>query len=105
MWGGGGLSHSLAVENFCQLQGLLARLGLQEATHKPTPPATSMIWLGLIFGREAMTVTLPPAKLQEILELVTAWTSRHNAIFRFSWANSFMLLRFAPGSSFLKLHA
>ena len=76
--GGGALSHSMAVEHFGRLHGVLAQLGLQEATNKATAPATSMIWLGLLFDTEAMTVTLPPAKLQEILELVTAWTSRHN---------------------------
>ena len=52
-------SHSMAVTHFGRLWGLLTRLGLQEATHKATPPATSMIWLGLLFDSEAMIVTLP----------------------------------------------
>ena len=69
----------MAVEHFGHLQGLLAGLGLQEATHKVTPPATSMIWLGLLFDSKEMTVTLPPVKLQEILDLVTAWISRRIA--------------------------
>ena len=58
-------SHSTAVENVGRLQGLLARLGLQEATHKATPPATSMIWLGLLFDCETMTITLPLSNIRK----------------------------------------
>ena len=80
IWGGGGAhSYAMAVAHCVHLQGLLACLGLQEATHKATPPATSMVWLGLLFDSEAMTATLPPVKLREILDLVISWASRCTA--------------------------
>ena len=76
--GGGSLSlHS--CRTFWSPSDLITHLGLQEATHKATPPATSMIWLGLLFECESMTVTLHPVKLQEILDLVISWTSRCTA--------------------------
>ena len=34
-----------------------------------------MVWLGLVFDTVAMTVTLPPKKLKEVLDLVTSWDS------------------------------
>ena len=78
---GGGVAHShlMAVMHFAHLRGLLDQLGLQEATHKATPPTTSLVWLGLLFDREAMTVTLPPVKLREILDLVISWDARCTA--------------------------
>ena len=58
---------------------LLACLGLLEATHKTTPLATSTVWLGLLFDYMAMAVTLPPEKLQEVLDLATRWASKQSA--------------------------
>ena len=86
---------SMAVERFGHLQGLLAHLGLQEATHKATPPTTPMIWLDLLFDSEAMAITLLPVKLLEVLDLVTAWSYRQTATLHDLQEHSSMLLRFA----------
>ena len=69
-------TYPAAVDHFSKLQALVAHLGIQEATHKATLPATSMVWLGLLFDSVAMTVTLPPAKLKD---LVTIWTTKQYA--------------------------
>ena len=54
-------------------------LSLEEATNKGTPSATSIVWLGLLFDNVAMTVTLPPEKVKELLDLVTIWTTKQYA--------------------------
>ena len=67
-----------ATDHFTKLQGLLAWLGLQETSHKATSPATTMVWPGLLFDSMAMIVTLPPNKLQEVLDLVSFWVARQS---------------------------
>ena len=67
------ISWSEAESHFALLQGLLETLGLQEAHHKTFPLSQVMVWLGFQFDTLAMTVTLPPDKLQEIMDLVDAW--------------------------------
>ena len=73
-FGGVAPSRSTAESLFAQLQGLLAKLGLQEARHKSPPhlPSQNMVWLGFRFDMVAMTVTLPPEKLAEIMDLVSS---------------------------------
>lgn len=61
---------------------LLKELGLQESEEKATAPSSQMVWLGIYFDTEAMTMHIPEAKLTEILEELTAWrrktaASRH----------------------------
>ena len=75
-WGGLNSDLTTATDHFTKLQGLLAHLGLREASHKATAPATSMVWLGLLFDSMDMTVTLPPNKLTEVLDLISSWVSR-----------------------------
>ena len=63
-------SRSTAESHYAQLQGLLDKLGLQEAHDKaPPPPSQDMVWLWFRFDTLAMTVTLPPDKLTEIMDL------------------------------------
>ena len=62
-----------AESHFSQLQDLLEGPGLREACHKASPPSQVMVWLGFQFDTQAMTVTLPPDKLSEIMGLVGCW--------------------------------
>ena len=68
-FGGVTSSQSTADSHFSQLQNLLAKLGLQEARHKPSPPSQVMVWMGFRFDMVAMTqsVTLPPEKSHLLL--------------------------------------
>ena len=78
-FGGVALSKSSADSHFSQLQALLARLGLHEATHKCSPPSQVMVWLGFKFDSTDMTVTLPSDKLAKILDLVQSWLNKVTA--------------------------
>ena len=50
-----------------------------EAEHKVCPPSQSMIWLGIRYDTVAMTMSIPPAKLQEVREVVGSWGSKTRA--------------------------
>ena len=52
-----------AATHFTNLKSLLAKLGLQEAAHKASPPSQVMVWLGLQFSTVAMRVPLSHNKL------------------------------------------
>ena len=54
-------------------------LGLKLAPEKCAPPATTMEWLGFLFDTEAMSITLPQAKLEEISALTSHWSSKKRA--------------------------
>ena len=59
-----------AKEALNALQGLMAELGLQEAEHKICRPATRMVWLGLEYDTEKMTIKIPEDKMVEIMKVV-----------------------------------
>ena len=61
---------------FNKLQDTLAELGLKEAKHKASPPAQVLVWLGLQFNTRKMTVSIPPVKLREIMDIVFVWASK-----------------------------
>ena len=68
-----------ALAGFNTFFDLTAALGLQLAEDKCAPPATTMEWLGFLFDTRRMSITIPPAKLQEILDLAGDWASRKRA--------------------------
>ena len=72
-------SKQAAEHQFGQLQDLLQDLGLQEAKHKATSPTQRITWLGLEFDSRNMTLSIPPAKLQDILTLVQQWQHKSTA--------------------------
>ena len=69
----------LALSHFQQLQDLAQQLGLQLATNKSKPTATSLCFLGVQFDTQAMTMSIPPDKLQEITLLVDSWATKSSA--------------------------
>lgn len=72
-------SHQTATIAYKRFKQLAAELGLQLADHKSLPPATSMEWLGYVVDSTEMSVTIPQAKLQEVLQECQVWLSRSRA--------------------------
>ncbi len=65
-----------AQRGFDRCGSLLMELGLKEATKKATPPATRMIWLGVLFDSVNMTMEIPKSKIEEIQNIVEQWQDR-----------------------------
>ena len=61
------------------LQRIMRELGIQEAVHKACGPSQQLIWLGLFYDTVAMTISIPPAKLQEIMALLREWEGKTRA--------------------------
>ncbi len=59
-----------AFDAFNQLQSLFLELGIESSPEKDSPPATSMIFLGILFDTIAMTLSIPIAKIQELLDRI-----------------------------------
>ena len=59
-----------AFEAFHQLQNLFLELGLESSPEKDSPPATTMIFLGILFNTVDMTLSIPSAKIQELLDRI-----------------------------------
>ena len=55
------------------LSSLLAKLGLHISTKKLVPPATSVTCLGILINTETRTMSVPPEKLQHIVQLCYQW--------------------------------
>lgn len=55
---------------------LTAYLGLQLSHEKCVAPVTSLDWLGYHIDTEAMTISIPPQKLQEVVEECAQWLRR-----------------------------
>ena len=55
------------------LQKVMAELGVWEALHKVCKPARQMIWLGIYFDADNMTMAIPAAKLREVMDIVREW--------------------------------
>ncbi len=54
----------------------MEELGLEEAKHKSTAPATSMKWLGIHFDTISMIMAIPQEKIREIHKMVVEWRGR-----------------------------
>ena len=81
------------VDDFCGIHSTAARahagydafvqltntLGLKLAEDKSAPPSTEMEWLGFLFNTQEMSITLPPHKLQEIIDLTGTWSAKTRA--------------------------
>ena len=61
------------------LQKVMAELGVREALHKVCKPARQMIWLGIYFDADNMTMAIPAAKLREVMDIVRNWEGRTRA--------------------------
>lgn len=70
---------SSAVEAFDDLGALLNDLGLEESATKACSPNTRMVFLGIEFDTIQGTLTIPPAKLAEVKQLLTEWDNKQVA--------------------------
>ena len=78
-FGGAERSESRAQCALCTLQQVMAELGIKEAEGKICQPSRVMIWLGILFDTVNMTMTIPPAKLEEVMQTVREWEGRTRA--------------------------
>ena len=52
---------------------------MAEAENKVCPPSPTMIWLGLLFDSNTMTVSIPSGKMAKVLEAVRHWLGQEEA--------------------------
>ena len=78
-FGGAEPSEPTANAALDALQGLFGDLGMVEAAHKVCHPSQRMVWLGIDFDSVAMTMTIPPAKLEEIMQILAEWEGKVRA--------------------------
>lgn len=69
----------LAQFAFDTLGGILARCGFEESKDKACLPATKMVFLGILFDSEKMTLEITPERLLEIMELIQDWLTKSHA--------------------------
>ena len=78
-FGGAEKTFDVAQQALDKLQEIMAELGLQEAKHKVCGPSQQMVWLGLFYDSVEMTISIPQAKLAEIMLLIRDWEGRQRA--------------------------
>ena len=78
-FGGAESSEQRADEALATLQGVLRDLGVAEAVHKVCRPAQEMVWLGILYNSVEMTMVIPPAKLEEVMQVLKQWEGRFRA--------------------------
>ena len=66
-----------AAEALGNLQGVMDDLGVVQAAAKICPPPSQiMVWLGIIFNTQEMSMAIPPDKLREIMACLEAWRGK-----------------------------
>ena len=58
---------------------MLSSCGIEESKEKACPLSTKMVFIGVMFDTEDLTLSVIPEKLQEILELVESWLQKQSA--------------------------
>ena len=66
-------------EAYDTLCSLLLTLGFQLSNNKLVPPCQQLIFLGVLFNTLNLTLSLPPAKLLQLSEVVSSFMSRTRA--------------------------
>lgn len=72
-------AKSTAQHSYDEFRCLAAHLGLQLADHKCQPPTQVITWLGYEINTLKMTVSVPQAKLDEVLDLCHLWLGKRRA--------------------------
>ena len=78
-FGGAERTYDRAFEALSTLQDILRNLGVREAVHKVCGPAQRLVWLGLLYDTNNMTISIPKEKLEEIMELLKMWEGKQRA--------------------------
>ena len=71
-----------AMASFLALGSLMHALGLVESVDKACPPSTKMVFLGVHFDTEAMTMSVPADKVQELRSDLDSWSRKTTAVRR-----------------------
>ncbi|CAC5409966.1 unnamed protein product [Mytilus coruscus] len=58
---------------YAKLGFILQKCGAEESIEKACPPSTKMIFIGILFDSENMTISIDTQRLSEILQLVSNW--------------------------------
>ena len=77
--GGAEASQERAHASFTALGNLFLELGLEESLEKAHPPSTRMPYLGIMFDSVAMTMSIPPEKLEEVRAELMLWMKKTTA--------------------------
>ena len=77
--GGAETTLARATESSNALASLLVDLGLEESKSKEHKPSTKMPYLGVLFDTQKMTMSVPPEKMAEVREELTAWKRKTTA--------------------------
>ena len=78
-FGGAEREEGAAQDALGTLQDIMLELGVSEAKHKVHHPAQVMVWLGIRYDSLNMTMTIPPAKMDEIMAELKQWEGRNRA--------------------------
>ena len=73
------LTKQKAETAYARFLDLAAKLGLDLAPTKCSPPTAELVWLGYRIDTKTMTVFLPPEKVAEVLTDCNAWKSKSSA--------------------------
>lgn len=68
-----------ALIAYNELGKVLQCCGLEESSEKVSPPATEMIFLGILCNTDKLTLSVTTERLQKILLLVTDWLEKSEA--------------------------
>ena len=62
-------------------ESMLNRAGFIESSHKSCPPSTKMVFVGILFNTEKMTLEITQERLLEIQTLVATWLTNKTSSF------------------------
>ena len=77
-------TEALALKSYQELKNAITFCGLEESVEKTCPPSTQMVFIGILFDSETLTLSVTPERLHEIKMLVQEWLQYENAINNFS---------------------
>ena len=75
----GGDYPDRAWDSYLELAKVLEFCGLEEAVHKACPPVTKMVFIGVLFDSETLTLLVTQERLEEIKRLIEAWLNFESA--------------------------
>ena len=67
---------------FLTLRKVLCQCGVEEAIKKACFPSTKMLFIGVLFNSETMTIEITEERLKELNLLLRSWLDRENATLR-----------------------
>ncbi|MEW8546093.1 MAG: hypothetical protein AB2693_21440 [Candidatus Thiodiazotropha sp.] len=68
-------SADKAWNSYIELGKILQFCGLEESKEKACPPATQMVFIGVLFDTDTLTLLVTRERLQEIKNLIQSWLS------------------------------